>query len=1048
MTEQEARSVSGEGTKRRKLTYVLVAVAIVLLLVCVAAVVVLAFYLAGGQGLPDLPISLPGLAEDEVMLAFYSGRDEVELHLLGLGQEEDDEETLLVEADVRWAAVHLGLAEDERYQGSIGGDFGCFVPGSDRLLFWYALDDENVIQEIRVGDDEAIELIDSDERFLWGTLFGDSGVVFLQESGTGSTRCYVARPGGEAERVAKADRCWVSWDGSTIIFSDKEDDAVTLVAADIDGENEKVLLEEVEGVASHRVSSDGLHVAYVQREDGEVQLHLVERSSGEEDEVSDEVIDVLSYDFVPGGDTLFYVAVEESDDENVLRLYTSDSDDPIAEGPMLKAGFTPEGRSLIYLLGDEDGEETLYVRSMDSGEEVELLEGEYIGYAILKTSPLRVMGLSIGEDDFELKSADTAGGDVVDLLSEDDVSFEARYAPNGSLLYVSLRGDDGTSLFVTPVDEAGGSILVEEWASIRLLNLSPDGSQLAFSGYEDSGDDPALYVVSTEGEADPVELDDDLEKGRFFAGVRNAVFSADGESVIYTAITGDDSDDVEVRRVRVDGEEDYEVLYEEAILAAARWDNVAPSYVRLRWRTAAGETAEVVVGEPPEPTPPPAEGPLPTEAPEPTEEPVEIVTVTPAPEPTEAPATEEPEKVTLSWFIGLGAGGDPDQMEATEEVVGEFNASQELIELVPEFVEYGQALDLLKIRIASGDAPDIVGPFSMARGHEFADHWLDIDDYPAAALESSWVDYDVLFGLPVTVYPSFIYYNRELFDEAGVEYPPHEYGAPYADGDEWTVEKLEEISMLLTLDADGNNATSADFDPENIVQFGFVPQWLALRGEAALFGAGSLVDAAGDATMPDHWREALRWYYDGMWDKRFIPNGPYLDDLGFNGFNSGKVAMAYTHLWYTCCVEEVPEWDIAALPSYDGETTAELHVDMIGVLEDTEYPEEAVEVVQYLVANEDLIDTWGGGMPAFESMWGDYFEGLDQEFPQGVDWQVVIDSLEYPDLYYEEGLPNMSAANDRLWDFKSMYENTPDLALEAAIDELLADLQAIFEEAD
>ena len=72
-------------------------------------------------------------------------------------------------------------------------------------------------------------------------------------------------------------------------------------------------------------------------------------------------------------------------------------------------------------------------------------------------------------------------------------------------------------------------------------------------------------------------------------------------------------------------------------------------------------------------------GPTATEAPpavEPTEPPaVEEPTEQPAEAPTEEPA-EEPagEAVEVRWFIGLGAGGNPEEIEKEEAFVEEFNA--------------------------------------------------------------------------------------------------------------------------------------------------------------------------------------------------------------------------------------------------------------------------------------------------------------------------------------------------------------------------------------
>lgn len=444
----------------------------------------------------------------------------------------------------------------------------------------------------------------------------------------------------------------------------------------------------------------------------------------------------------------------------------------------------------------------------------------------------------------------------------------------------------------------------------------------------------------------------------------------------------------------------------------------------------------------------------------PTEAPTEAPTEVPTEVPTEAP----PEKVRIRWFIGLGTGGNPEQIEAQENVVAAFNASQDSIELVLEIVDNDIAYDTLKTQIAAGNPPDVVGPVGVRGANEFKGLWLDVEplvkstgydlsDFDPAQVEFWRFAGEGLVGLPFGVYPSFIYYNRDLFDEAGLDYLPHEYGEAYADGDPWTIEKLEELAMKLTVDANGNDANSPDFDPENIVQFGFVPQWTDPRGQAAMFGAGNFVDADGNATIPDHWREAFHWYYDGMWEKYFIPNQAYQDsDLlaAGNPFNSGNVAMAHCHLWYTCCLGEVPNWDMAAIPSYQGEVTAKLHSDNFLIMKSTQNPEEAFEVLTYLVgeAAPDLLLVYGA-MPARISLHADFFAGLEEKYPQGVDWQVAIDSLSYPDNpSHEAYMPNFSKADDLVKAFQSKYQGEGGLDLDAEIDTFVSELQAIFEEAE
>lgn len=430
--------------------------------------------------------------------------------------------------------------------------------------------------------------------------------------------------------------------------------------------------------------------------------------------------------------------------------------------------------------------------------------------------------------------------------------------------------------------------------------------------------------------------------------------------------------------------------------------------------------------------------------------------------PTEEETTpEKKERVTIRWYVGLGTGSSEEQMPDQEALVEEFNTSQDEIELVIEFIVNEQAPDVLKTQIAGGNPPDIVGPVGQSGVNEFEGLFLDLNPY----LEDyDWSDFDQgsidayrlaegTFGIPFAVFPSVIYYNRDLFDEAGLEYPPHEWGADYADGELWNIEKLEELAMLLTVDANGNDATSPDFDPENIEQFGYFTQWTLPRGEAtALFGADNVVDENGNAMLSDRWRQAFHWYYEGMHKKHFIPNATYQEsDLlaAGNPFDSGNVAMVHCHLWYTCCCTNVPNWDAAAVPSHgDGELISKLHADTFRILKSTENPEEAVEVLKWLVgdAAAELLPIYGG-FPARMSLQEGFLATLDEKFTQGVDWKVFTDALAYPDIpNHECNLPNYSKAFDRLEAFQSLYYSEPDLDPDAELDKLVSDLQAIFEE--
>jgi multiple sugar transport system substrate-binding protein len=425
--------------------------------------------------------------------------------------------------------------------------------------------------------------------------------------------------------------------------------------------------------------------------------------------------------------------------------------------------------------------------------------------------------------------------------------------------------------------------------------------------------------------------------------------------------------------------------------------------------------------------------------------------------------------VEIRWFVGVGAGSDAPTIPAQEQVVEEFNASQDEIELVLDIVDAGSAPGILNTQIATGDAPDIVGPMGIGARSKFPGAWLDLtpyiekNDYDLSDFDPTLVDFyhveeEGQIGLPFAVYPSFLYVNLDLFDEAGLPYPPQEYGAPYIDaaGNErpWNIETMTELAKQLTVDAEGNDATSPNFDPENIVQFGFGNIFADIRSRATLFGAGSLVDDQGNAQIPEHWKAGLQWYYDGMWNEHFMPNGPYGDSdmMGAGSwFESGNLGIGYSHLWYgTCCMTGFEgNWDTAAVPAYGDQVTAKLHADTFGITKDTEHPDEAFEVLTYLLgdAAEKLTQTYGG-MPARLSLQEGYFDRIGEEsFPdQDINWDVVVDSMAYADDPSHEGyMPNILESQAVLDEYGTRFDQEEGLDMNAELEQLQADLQSTFD---
>lgn len=451
----------------------------------------------------------------------------------------------------------------------------------------------------------------------------------------------------------------------------------------------------------------------------------------------------------------------------------------------------------------------------------------------------------------------------------------------------------------------------------------------------------------------------------------------------------------------------------------------------------------------------PAATTAPTTAPGATEKPVE---------PTAA--EQKPGVVEIRWFIGLGTGTDPEQLAAEQEVVDAFNAAHPDIHLVTEVVTYESAFDTMATELASGNPPDIVGPMGVDGAESFHGQWLDLDplitkyNYDLSQFDQGAVNFyktggEGQLGIPFGIYPSVLYYNKPLFDEAGLNYPPHKYGEKYkwADGteSEWNYDTMQKLAMILTVDKNGKDASDPAFDVANIVQYGYVPQYQDARAMGSYFGAGSLVAEDGKtAQIPPEWAAGWKWIYEGTWKYHFIPNQAVIDspEMGAGDpFGGGRVAMALTHTWYYSEIT-LENWDMAAVPSYNGKTTANFNADTFRIMKATKNPDAAFTVMKYLLddASLKLLGIYGA-MPARTADQVDFLKALDEQYAWKPDFQVVVDGIAYADNpSFEAWMPNYLEARARVAnDFTSMLQSTDGLDIDAEIAKLKADLQVIYD---
>lgn len=433
-------------------------------------------------------------------------------------------------------------------------------------------------------------------------------------------------------------------------------------------------------------------------------------------------------------------------------------------------------------------------------------------------------------------------------------------------------------------------------------------------------------------------------------------------------------------------------------------------------------------------------------------------------------AAQEP--VTVTWFVGLGTGSNSEQIEIQNQVVADFNAAHDDIELVINIAASNEtARDTLSTLLAAGTPPDIVGPVGVAGSNAFADQWGDVEPLAeAAGFDLSVFDPALvelyrredggLGGLPFAVFPAVTYYNEDLFDEAGLNYPPSEFGAPYVmpDGTEvpWDYNTVAEIAKILTVDANGNDATMEGFDPSAVEQYGMNFQWARIRLIWTNLQPAMFYDAeANTITLPEEWRQASQWYWDRIWTDNTAPNATAAasEVLQPSGFASGNLGMAIVPLWYTCCLDNSVgnfNWDIAPVPaSFDGEQHVAMDADTFRIVDSSANKDAAFVVLTYLVTEAaPALASAYGAYPAFPDARAPWLESISARYPLGVNWDVAAASLAFANpgtMHHESNVPNYSQAYDREFALLSLIEGDTgaDLDLQAALDEFEADMTAI-----
>jgi multiple sugar transport system substrate-binding protein len=295
----------------------------------------------------------------------------------------------------------------------------------------------------------------------------------------------------------------------------------------------------------------------------------------------------------------------------------------------------------------------------------------------------------------------------------------------------------------------------------------------------------------------------------------------------------------------------------------------------------------------------------------------------------------------------------------------------------PEFVELGQLVDIQPLVERDGVATDIYYP----------------------GLADLWTRDGARYGLPKDWDTVAVVYNVEMLEAAGID---------PAIMDTWTWNpqdggEFEQVIAQLTIDANGNNGLSPDFDKDNVVQYGFSPMNTDGIGPYGQTEWSMFAVSAGfeynEGVWADHYHydspvlaETLQWLADLWLVKGYAPS--YADQTGLGRtalFQSGQVALVIDGSWMigTYLSSEFPV-AFGRLPAGPEGRKSMFNGLADSIWVGTQHPEEAWEWVKFLASEEcqQIIGESGVVFPAIPSAADASLQAREND---GVDVSAFVD---------------------------------------------------------
>jgi multiple sugar transport system substrate-binding protein len=286
-----------------------------------------------------------------------------------------------------------------------------------------------------------------------------------------------------------------------------------------------------------------------------------------------------------------------------------------------------------------------------------------------------------------------------------------------------------------------------------------------------------------------------------------------------------------------------------------------------------------------------------------------------------------------------------DNPEVEQAVVAAFEEKYPDITVELESVPLSDIILKYKTLIAGNEAPDVMA-MNLENSYAFAslgaieplDQWitnsgLDTNIYYKATLDM-WKFEGVQYYMPATFSDVVLYYNKDLFDAAGLAYPARD----------WTWDDLKAAAVALTKDTDGDG---------KIDQWGYSLPWWPIMLETYNASIWSEDGTTCTLNSPEGIK-AIQTMVDARYTDKFAPTADQLAEQGdWDMFIAGRLAMFPSGPWAVQPFNDGAKFtfDIAHMPAGDKQAT-QVYANSYGMSATSEHKDAAWKFIEFATGPE------------------------------------------------------------------------------------------------